>query len=208
MAKITTEVCKHELNKRWAVEGKKSPNDWKRLSKSGNASTGIVRLFQHLNLPIFATVVEEHGAITKVTFADSLNPSRPSKPAGSKTKRSAPATTNEDATANSAVREPGQPASNGKVSADQFLFAVCERNNRRTTFAICSKEYWHANHHLSDTTFGGLLDGLLPPGCYESSESQFSDKMGRQQLYEFLLAQGFCDDERFTSYMDGYQPRD
>lgn len=205
MSKITTEVCKDELNKRWPIDGEKSRKDWKRLSKSGNASTSIVRIFQHTKLPVFAKVVEENGAITQVLFAESVNAL---KQHGSEKSGATTTDTKGDAdsTASGATGTPGKPASNGRVSADEFLFAVCERDNRRTTFAICRVDFWHQNHYLSDEGFGDLLDGLLPKGTSVASECQYSNKMGRKQLYEFLLAQGFMDDERFTAYMDGYQP--
>lgn len=202
MSKITSEDCKTALNDHWPSDGHKSPSDWKRVSKTGTAKTVIVRVFQHRNQKKYGIVCEVSDKITSVAFTDSL----PAQPSGTAKSMGRVAKASTGSTTVGAVGEPGRPASNGRVSADEFLFAVCERDNRRTSFAICRRDFWHQHHRLSDDGFGDLLDGLLPPGTSVASECQYSNKMGRKQLYEFLLAQGFGDDERFTAYMDGYQP--
>ncbi len=205
MTRISTETCKAELNQHWPVEGTKSPEDWKRLSKTGSAKSTIVRIFQHRTLPVFGTVVEEKGAITRVTFADTLP--KPAVARKDSYGEGNPQPTQSRVTnRNDTLRKPVEPASNGRVRADEFVFAVCERENRRTKFAICTVDFWRTNHHLSDEGLGDILDGLLPPGTSVSSECQYSNRMSRKELYEFLINQGFCDDERFTQYMDGYQP--
>ncbi|MDZ4833910.1 MAG: hypothetical protein SGJ27_09040 [Candidatus Melainabacteria bacterium] len=211
MSKITTEICKIELNKRSPIEGQKSPADWKRITKNGTAKTAIVRIFQHRTRPLFGIVTDQNDQITTVKFTDLLGTAKQiaaesTAGATDSIAQAEAADSTTDDTTGGAARQPGQAASNGKVSADEFVFAVCERDNRRTTFAICDKDFWRANHYLSDLGCGDLLDGLLPPGTSVASENQYSSKMKRKELYEFLLAQGFLDDERFTTFMDGYQP--
>jgi hypothetical protein len=207
MSKITTEVCKNELNQRWVVEGSKSPEDWKRISKTGSVKTSIVRVFQHRSLPLYGTVVEENGTITAVRFTDTL-PSVEKKATSARRSRSTTGDTSEGTGASdspSAVSgtTPAKPASNGKVSADEFLFAVTRREEGLTYFAICRETFWRQHHHLSDEGFGDLLDGLLPKGTGVASECQYVTRLGRKQVRAFLLAQGFKDDERFTQYMGG-----
>jgi hypothetical protein len=205
MSKITTEVCKAELNARWPFDGAKRPEDWKRVSKTGSAKTSIARVFQHRRLELYGIVIEEKGAITSVRFSETqpqvskTATSRKSSPTASKnsdsSKPNAPGATAPGAAAT--------PASNGKVRADEFLFAITRREDGLTYFAICREDFWRQNHHLSDQSFGNLLDGLLPRDASESSECQYCTKVAPKALRKFLEQRGFKDDERFTSYMGG-----
>jgi len=55
MSKITTEDCVKEIRKTY-------PGNWKRISKSGNAQTGIVRVFQDGDKEV--TITEHNGVLT------------------------------------------------------------------------------------------------------------------------------------------------
>lgn len=197
MPKLTTEDCKREINQRWPVEGSKSPQDWKRVSKTGTAKTSIVRVFQHKRLAIFATVVEVNDTIVSVTFVETQPETASEAGARSKTRGAAKPSSGSA----EVPTEPTAPASNGKVRADEFVFAVSGRSNGVTYFAICRRDYWIQNHHLSDTGFGDLLNGLLPDDASEISECQYSTKMNAKALYAWMMRKGFLDDERFTDYM-------
>ncbi len=188
MATITSAACVAEINKRWSTDARKSPKDWKRISKTGTASTSIVRIFEHRTLAEFATVVEEGGQITTVTFSQT----RPQPTVAAKSRRQASA---------DQVVVPAEAASNGKAVASDYIFAITRREDGLTYFAVSSIKFWKENDCLDDEGYNGLLDGLLPKGAGESSECQFCTRMGKKALTKFLIERGFKQDEEFSEYM-------
>ncbi|MBX9696229.1 MAG: hypothetical protein K2Z81_27820, partial [Cyanobacteria bacterium] len=185
----TTAVCKSVINDRWVTDGRKNSNDWKRISKTGSAKTSIVRLFEHRSRPLFATVVEEGGEITSVSFSDT----RPTSTAKPKARAS------DDGADEPAVA--GRAKSNGKAVASDYLFAITHREGGYTYFAVCAEAYWLTENCLSDDSFGRLLDGLLPTDASESSECQYMTRLSKKALTSFMLANGFKQNDGFTEYM-------
>ncbi|MBY0359509.1 MAG: hypothetical protein K2W82_16010 [Candidatus Obscuribacterales bacterium] len=191
--KITTEVCKQELDARFPATLGRNVGGWKRLSKTGNAASGFVRLFRHRKLAVTATVTEKDGAIVAVEFADASKAEQPLS-AGSQE------TAGQSTSPSSAAKKPA--ASNSEGSADQFLFGILNsREGGVTRFAICQIDFWQKHRHLSDDVNNRTMAGLLPEGAYECMESFFECPMKKKALRAFMLAQGFQEDPQFSDYV-------
>src|ERR1700740_1106437 len=108
MSKTTSDDCKKELNARWPARLGENNGTWKRVSKTGNAKTGIMRVFHHSKQDLAGIVVETNGTIGEITFCAKSEVPAPEKAAKkSKTK----------------VAKIIAPLSNGSVSADRYYFA-------------------------------------------------------------------------------------
>ena len=172
--KITTAVCKKELDESLPEKYGTSSAGWKRVSKSGSAKTQIVRVFHHRELAVQGTVIEEDSEITQVTYSPLVE---------------------ETETFDS-------PASNEFGSADQYLFAILNSEEGGVRhLAICPVEFWQKNRCMSDSLTRRTMEGLLPPGCEEEAEGFFQTAMKRKELHKALTARGFKEDPHFTNFV-------
>lgn len=171
--KITTAVCKQELDANLPEAYGKSTRGWKRVSKRGATATQIVRVFQHRELPVTGTVIESDGEIVSCSFA-----------------------------AVSDEEDFDKPVSNEYFSADQLYFAfVSDQEDGITRLAICQISFWSKNKHLSDNVNKRTMEGLLPDSLQESSESFFESTLSEAQVRKALKARGFQEDVDFERFV-------
>lgn len=172
--KITSQICKQELDDNLPEEYGTSSKGWKRVSRTGSAKTQIVRIFEHRELPVQGTVVEEDSEIISVTYS----------PLGQ-----------DEETFET-------PPSNEFGSADQYLFAILDSEHDGVRhIAIVPVEFWEKSRCMSDSVNRGTMAGLLPKGYEEEAEGFFQTAMKREEIREALTARGFKEDTAFTNYI-------
>lgn len=194
--KITTEVCKRELDSRFPATYGTNIGGWKRTSKTGNAAKGFVRKFEHRKLPVTATVIEKNGAIVSVEYASATAGVTTSVGATGSGATACTACAGTPTTAGT----PGKPASNGTTSANEYLFAITRRRDGMTHFVMCPVAFWEQYDYMSDECMASALEGLLPADACEAQESCFETALSKPALREFMLAQGFQENESFSDY--------
>jgi len=186
--KITTDVCKRELDKRFPPQLGVNKGGWKRLSRKGFAKTSIVRVFQHRRLSVWATVVEESGEIVSVVYC-----TEPPKAGAEEAQVSQP----------SASKANRAPARNEHYSASDFYFAVVDHYEEGFVMvALCPVDFWNRNKHMSDSVSQGKLVGLLPEGFEECMEGCFEAATSKASARRLFLAKGFQENAAFTSFAE------
>lgn len=178
---INTDTCKRELDSRFPAKFGQNVGGWKRISKSGNATTGIVRVFQHRKLPVSATVTEQNGAIASVEFHCGSSVEAPAAVAPVATMPPAPASST--------------------VAPNGYLFAILnDQSDGWRHFAVCSRQYWQENGCMNDTSLPEV-QALLPKGCVEESEGFYGSRLSKSALRAALLECGFTQDAGFTDFV-------
>ncbi len=185
---ITTDICKRELDARFPSSLGHNSGGWKRISKTGTASTKVVRVFNHRKLAVVAKVTEQDGAITSVEYT-------PLGQDGSK-----PSSTNGAEPVSQVGTAHPTPAPE-QTPANGFLFAILSHSGDGLRhFAICPRTYWAEHGCLSDEMCA-TLQALLPPNSNAEAEGLFCTTVSKKSLRAELLKRGFEEDEEFTDYI-------
>lgn len=206
--KITTEVCKAELNKRLAQLGMAGDHSWKRLSKRGNARSGIVREFEHRDLDLNATVTERNQSIVSVEFCGEDAPAPQAKSpecvavAPTPLAEAQPQDESVLGIVLPAAKELQRSADVSKANAaGKYHFALLKSQEGGVRHvAFCSAEQWQAHNCMSDED-DAELKSLLPDGLSAEAEGFYCSSLKKAALRQLLLSLGFSENEDFTEYV-------
>lgn len=103
----------------------------------------------------------------------------------------------------------GVKTEDGKIITDEdraknseFLYSIGRDNDIGDLyFALVSKEYWETEGYLNDQHIEDLV--VLPAGCYEMTESQFtSEAESVEELRALLEAAGFEFSQEFDDFFN------
>lgn len=188
--KVSTEDCKKALAAAWPAEYGGDALNWKRLSKTGKKGSPIVREFQHKDLPVAATVVEENGAISTVSL-----------------RLLGPWDVEDDESGMFDREETTAFLSAHYKPSDFYFFVSDEKEMGSTWYLLAPVSYWKTAGALYDQELGPYVAKILPNGeVDEAQESTFCSEMEPDALRAELTRLGFLHDDEFDACFKPSEP--